>query len=60
MPNASETAIKFIGLHIYFVNECWLRPRIKSARNFQHKPLRNQCCLSQHKLKRILLWRRVP
>jgi hypothetical protein len=29
MPNASETAIKFIGLRIYFANECWLRPRIK-------------------------------
>ncbi len=38
MPNASETAIKFIGLHIYFVNECWLRPRIKSARNFYSQP----------------------
>ena len=24
-----------------------LRPRIKSARNFQHKPLRNQGCLSR-------------
>ena len=37
-----------IQLVIYFALEgcCW--PRIKSARDFQHKPLRNQGCLSQH------------
>ena len=40
--------IVFKGVGIHFANEGWLRPRIKSARNFQHKPLRNQGCLSQH------------
>ena len=41
---------KKIGLGTYFVTEGWHWPRIKSAINFQHKPLSNQGCLSQHKL----------
>ncbi len=36
------------------------RPRIKSARNFQHNPLSNQGCLSPPKLQGIEVFGQVP